>query len=42
MLFRSEVIKPLMLCYIPMIVILFIITFFPGIAMFLPNLLMGR
>ena len=36
----EEVIKPLMLCYIPMLVILFMITFFPGIAMFLPNLLM--
>lgn len=36
----EEILKPLMLCYIPMIVILFVITFFPGIAMFLPNLLL--
>lgn len=36
----EEIIKPLMVCYIPMLVILFLITFFPQIVMFLPNLLM--
>lgn len=36
----EEVFKPLMLCFIPMIVILFIITFFPDIVMFLPRLFM--
>ncbi|HYH03057.1 MAG TPA: TRAP transporter large permease, partial [Bacillota bacterium] len=36
----EEVLKPLMVCFIPMVVILFIITFFPDIAMFLPNLIM--
>jgi tripartite ATP-independent transporter DctM subunit len=34
----EEVVKPLMLCYIPMVVILFVITFFPDIAMFLPKM----
>ena len=36
----EEVFKPLMICYIPMVVMLFVITFFPQVAMFLPNLLM--
>ena len=36
----EEVIPSLMLCYIPMVVILFIITFFPEIAMLLPNWIM--
>jgi tripartite ATP-independent transporter DctM subunit len=34
----EEVFKPLLICYIPMIIILFVITFFPDIAMLLPNL----
>ena len=36
----EEVMRPLMFCYIPMVVILFLITFFPNIAMYLPNLIM--
>lgn len=36
----EEVMKPLMICYIPMIIILFIVTFLPGVALFLPNLFM--
>ncbi|TCL73205.1 tripartite ATP-independent transporter DctM subunit [Hydrogenispora ethanolica] len=36
----EEVFKPLMVCYLPMIVILFVITFFPDIAMLLPRLFM--
>jgi tripartite ATP-independent transporter DctM subunit len=34
----ESVLKPLMICFIPMVFILFVITFFPNIAMFLPNL----
>jgi len=33
----EEVLPSLLVCYIPMIVILFVITFFPEIAMLLPN-----
>lgn len=33
----EEVLPSLIICYIPMIVILFVITFLPDIAMFLPN-----
>ncbi|MGQ9778708.1 MAG: TRAP transporter large permease [Bacillota bacterium] len=36
----EEVMRPLMFCYIPMVVILFLIAFFPNIAMYLPNLIM--
>lgn len=36
----EEVFKPLMVCYIPMVVILFLITFVPEISMWLPNILM--
>jgi len=36
----EEVMPSLIICYIPMVVILFIITFFPDIAMVLPNLIM--
>ncbi|NLY74643.1 MAG: TRAP transporter large permease [Firmicutes bacterium] len=36
----EEVFKSLMVCYIPMLVILFLVTFIPDIAMWLPNLLM--
>lgn len=36
----EQVMRSLMVCYIPMVIILFIITFFPKIAMFLPNLIM--
>ncbi len=36
----EEVFKPLMVCFIPMVVILFLITFVPEIAMWLPNLFM--
>lgn len=36
----EDVFKPLMVCFFPMLVILFLITFVPEIAMWLPNLLM--
>lgn len=36
----EEVFKSLMVCFIPMLVILFLVTFIPDIAMWLPNLLM--
>ena len=36
----EEVFRSLMICYIPMLIILFLITFVPEIAMWLPNLLM--
>jgi TRAP-type C4-dicarboxylate transport system permease large subunit len=36
----EEVMPSLLICYIPMVIILFIITFFPEIAMLLPNLIM--
>ena len=36
----EEVMPSLLMCYIPMVIILFIITFFPDIAMLLPNLIM--
>jgi tripartite ATP-independent transporter DctM subunit len=38
----EKVMPSLIICYIPMIIILFVITFFPDIAMFLPNLIMGK
>lgn len=36
----EEVMDSLIVCYLPMIIILFLITFLPGITMFLPNLFM--
>ncbi len=36
----EEVFRSLLICYIPMLIILFLITFVPEIAMWLPNLLM--
>jgi TRAP-type C4-dicarboxylate transport system permease large subunit len=36
----EEVMPSLIICYIPMVIILFIITFFPEIAMLLPNWIM--
>jgi tripartite ATP-independent transporter DctM subunit len=36
----EEVMGKLMACYVPMVIILFLITFLPGLTLFLPNLVL--